>query len=572
MPDSNVVVLPTLMEAALEYAGEGLHIFPLIPGSKRPLPGSNGFEDATKDIGQVARWWQDHPTAGIGWAPEPFGRCVIDIDGAEGEAAWRALEAEHGAAPETMTIGTPSGGRHLIFAGSLPTTVKRLGPCIDTRGIGGYGVLPPTLLEPYEKAGATHSGPYTWLSAEGIEAAPLPAWIAPLLAKATGPALAAPDGVIENAPHMLARAVEYLQRQSQLIEGQGSDAGIIPMLCQLHDYAITADRAVDLVVEHLATQRTDGRPFDRDWIEEKARSAYKSAQNEYGARYQPPPRPAAEVFNLPAPAEQVQDAQPSRRYRGVKPAELANRPKATFWDTDHTLPRTPEGCRVVVAGKYSSHKTNLVLAKVLDATLDHGARVVFAAGEASEELGRERIPAQFEVRGIVPADLDRNLVIVEACPMLTDRGEVDAFIAEHSAFRPHFVVIDTLSEAITGQDENSAQAASVVMAEAGRIRAAWHCAVILVHHLGKDGSKGARGSSVFASGADAVWEASFDRDAGLVTQHIEKMRRGRAGFDVFHGTRIVLGEGDDGTMTVVPITAADAQRVKQAAQAGQAGR
>ena len=123
------------------------------------------------------------------------GCCIIDIDGEGGEAERAALEAEHGAAPETMTIGTPSGGRHLIFSGSLPSTAARLAPHVDTRGVGGYGILPPSRLEPYVKGGDTMpGGSYTWLSQEGLEPALVPSWVATLLGQHEAKKLAAPRG------------------------------------------------------------------------------------------------------------------------------------------------------------------------------------------------------------------------------------------------------------------------------------------------------------------------------------------------------------------------------------------
>lgn len=228
------------------------------------------------------------------------------------------------------------------------------------------------------------------------------------------------------------------------------------------------------------------------------------------------------------------------------------------------MPRYAVGSRLLAVAPSSEHKTNLVLAKGLDAISEHGARVLFAAGEAADDLLTERIPAQCTVRGIAVESLDENLIVTEACPLLTNLAEVEASIEEHRAFNPDIVVIDTLSEAMTGQDENAANVASLVMEAAGIIRKAFNATVILVHHMGKDEKRGARGSSVFRAGADAEWQISFDRAAGTVKQHVAKMRRGRAGFDVIWGTRIVGGEpGEDGTMTVCRLNSEELARIKE---------
>jgi hypothetical protein len=253
------------------------------------------------------------------------------------------------------------------------------------------------------------------------------------------------------------------------------------------------------------------------------------------------------------PPETDDDTDIRAKYRGVKPSEGAKRPKASFWDTAKTMPRYPGGSRIITAAHPSQHKTNLVAAKVLDAVLQHGAKAVFCAGEDADEFLTERLPAQCEARGIPIESLDGRVIVSEMCPQLTEPAEVDAFIAEYQDFKPDFVVIDTLSEAIPGMNENAPEVGSLLMKLAGRIRRAFNATVILIHHLGKDGTKGPRGTSVLPAGANAVWIISFDRERGVVKQWVDKMKRGRAKFAVLWGTRI-FGE----TMTVVPFTGADA--------------
>ena len=101
---------------------------------------------------------------------------IVDIDPKSGgNETWAALEAKLGKVPPTLEVRTPSGGRHLYFRGIGPSTAKKLGAGIDTRGIGGYALLPPS---------SVNGRHYTWL--EG-PISPLPEWIAEILATEADP-------------------------------------------------------------------------------------------------------------------------------------------------------------------------------------------------------------------------------------------------------------------------------------------------------------------------------------------------------------------------------------------------
>ena len=76
------------------------------------------------------------------------GLLVVDIDAHRGgEETWASLVVGRPALPETLTVTTPRGGRHLYFA--LPEGVAvapgadRLGPGVDVKsGPGAYVVGP----------------------------------------------------------------------------------------------------------------------------------------------------------------------------------------------------------------------------------------------------------------------------------------------------------------------------------------------------------------------------------------------------------------------------------------------
>ncbi|BCK69835.1 hypothetical protein Srufu_037880 [Streptomyces libani subsp. rufus] len=116
----------------------------------------HGVHDASTDPLTVRRMFAAAPWAtgyGIACGRPPHHLIGIDLDtknGADGLTALRFLAEEHGfPLPPTITVLTPSGGRHLWFTGPpsppIPNSVGRLAPGIDVRGAGGYLVGPGSL-------------------------------------------------------------------------------------------------------------------------------------------------------------------------------------------------------------------------------------------------------------------------------------------------------------------------------------------------------------------------------------------------------------------------------------------
>jgi hypothetical protein len=144
-----------LLTSALHYANRGMYVHPLLVGSKEPKWGD--WEDrATRDPELIRRTWGRAPF-NIGVACGPSNLVAIDLDlPHDGEVSGSpeivdgmtmlqalAVQAEARIAP-TLTVLTPSGGRHLIYRApsgiSVRNTAKKLGFCIDTRAAGGYVV------------------------------------------------------------------------------------------------------------------------------------------------------------------------------------------------------------------------------------------------------------------------------------------------------------------------------------------------------------------------------------------------------------------------------------------------
>ncbi|MEU9356519.1 bifunctional DNA primase/polymerase [Streptomyces sp. NPDC048301] len=158
---------------ALSAAERGLPVFPLsaskLPALRSPhrdetppthcrgacgLPG-HGVHDATTDPATVRALFAAAPRAtgyGIACGQPPHRLIGIDLDidtahGNDSVAALQQLALQHlFTLPPTVTVLTPSGGRHLWLTGPpgvvVPNSASRLAPGIDVRGTGGYLVGP----------------------------------------------------------------------------------------------------------------------------------------------------------------------------------------------------------------------------------------------------------------------------------------------------------------------------------------------------------------------------------------------------------------------------------------------
>ncbi|WP_028207957.1 AAA family ATPase [Paraburkholderia nodosa] len=86
------------------------------------------------------------------------------------------------------------------------------------------------------------------------------------------------------------------------------------------------------------------------------------------------------------------------------------------------------------------------------------------------------------------------------------------------------VMVDTLARSCGDGDENSTRDMGIVMRNLTTIAEATNAAVVVVHHTGKDSTRGARGSSVIYSNADAEIVCEHDERLDIRTLTVNKQR------------------------------------------------
>jgi hypothetical protein len=86
------------------------------------------------------------------------------------------------------------------------------------------------------------------------------------------------------------------------------------------------------------------------------------------------------------------------------------------------------------------------------------------------------------------------------------------------------IIVDTLSRAMAGGDENSGRDMMIAVGEIDLIRGETGAHVMIVHHSGKDETRGARGSSTLRAAVDTEIELSRPEGSAITTMRVTKQR------------------------------------------------
>jgi hypothetical protein len=507
--------LSSLLEHALAWAEAGFAVFPCVAGGKRPAC-KNGLDDATLDINQITQWWTEDPLFNIGVAPARTGCFVVDSDPPLGAETLARLCKDHGLLPDTLTIRTPRGGLHHWFTGSCPSTVQGLGPKLDTRGTGGYVLVPPSVVDGayYEQVGDTDE------IAEG------PAWIAEAIAarsEATHAATEVPLDLPENVARAQQLLRNYVAGEHVAVEGEGGDSRTYQVACEVLNLGLSPSRAFDVIWDEWAPHC---QPFNPEWFEgflkSKIVNAFEYAQNDLGAWAAPP---STETFaHL---AAQAPKAEQGRFYpRDETEQELRPLPS---WLLPNLLPDQATAMMFGPSGHYKSFLAldiSLVLASGI-AGWGSPARdpvdVVYVAAEGSRGIERLRRPAWRKSRGV---EHPLRFYTIDTMPLVGRPQEVVEVIEAIKArgIRPKLIVLDTLARAMAGKNENDAKDAGDFIEAVEAIKRGLGCTVLALHHTGKEEVRGARGSSAISAGLDTTIEVKSECERKLAVVHIRKQK------------------------------------------------
>ena len=156
-----------------------------------------------------------------------------------------------------------------------------------------------------------------------------------------------------------------------------------------------------------------------------------------------------------------------------------------------------------------------------------GGSVLYVVGEGGIGVPR-RIRAWENVFN--RAERLNNLYLVNRPVFPVRREEVNQVIlaaqeVKNATGEPvRFIVIDTLARCFGGNDENDARDMGAFIEGCDAIKRETGATLLVVHHSGKDDSKGARGSSAFRAALDAEYSIRREGEGGAIILTCTKMK------------------------------------------------
>ena len=180
--------------------------------------------------------------------------------------------------------------------------------------------------------------------------------------------------------------------------------------------------------------------------------------------------------------------------------------------------------------------------------------VVYIAGEGVHGMG-DRLKAaraQFGIPRDIPFWMHRGALD------FTDPKLPETLVAMVREVVPAgeavaLVIIDTLARSMPGADENSARDVGLVIATAGQVQVMLSCAVLAIHHQGKDEERGMRGTSALRGAVDASFRVVAHEDAPRVTLINEDQKDAETSADMVFDMVSVPVPGSIGRASLVPV-------------------
>jgi hypothetical protein len=207
----------------------------------------------------------------------------------------------------------------------------------------------------------------------------------------------------------------------------------------------------------------------------------------------------------------IEDAKPLRYL--IEDADVFTQGPAPRWLIKGVL---PDADLIVIYGASTAGKSFVALdmACALARGVEWRGRkvrqtnVVYVAAEGAGGF-KKRVQAYAEHHQVPLQDLAAPLGVLASAPNLLEKADCSDLVqAIKARGNVGLVVVDTLAQTTPGANENAGEDMGLALKHCKRIRELTGAVVVLIHHAGKDASKGARGWSGLKAAADAELEVS----------------------------------------------------------------
>ena len=190
-----------------------------------------------------------------------------------------------------------------------------------------------------------------------------------------------------------------------------------------------------------------------------------------------------------------------------------------------------------------------------------GHPVLYIAAEGSAGLANRVLAWATEHPDLWPAASERFIALPAALDFVRGHDAVEVIKAVEGVLTlpPCLITVDTVARVMPGSDENAPADMSMLVRNADVLRAATGACVLLIHHPGKDVSRGARGHSSLKAALET--EIEVVADGGVSTATVMKQRDGPTGASLTFGLTLVrMGHDETGEMVTSCVVAPAAGR------------
>ena len=503
----------SLLEDALALVASGFPVFPALQSKKPATP--HGFKDASLDPDTVRALFSNGAPFLAVPTGEVSGFDVLDIDPAKGGMDWEHIAR----LPNTRIHKTLRGGFHYLFihAPGVRNSASALADGIDIRGEGGYIIHPPS--PGYEVI-------------DQSEIAHWPNWLLALVLARDPPEPRKTNG---HAPAPISS--KRLDAFTQALQRRVAASPPGGKHYQLRNAALSLGGIMDQagITEADALKRLlDALPAGvEDWnnAERTARwGLARGREKPIELDDRPYQGNGAKPFGIghASNAQSASEADStSEKGHASQETPSTDLPLVYFPDIQPNLDAADfveglliEGAMSVIYGESNSGKTffatdlafHIATGREWCGRAVERSAVIYCALEGRHGIFN-RIAALRAHHGIQEADL---AVIPSSINLLDPSADVDRLIRAIKAAAAHlnrpvrWVVVDTLSRALAGGNENAPDDMGALVINTDRIRQETGAHVCFVHHSGKDTAKGARGHSLLRAATDTEIEVTDD--------------------------------------------------------------